>query len=141
MAAAGMFYDPNVHLVFQNYFDHKDRFLGQGNYTEEGFAQMRTAKRLEGARSARAIQTKAHPTPNENEFGGKVELGRIGGTRWNVVRWETRWPGLMARGAWGGAVPSVGRTQLEAQVTWYTRILHYARSAEVVEIVGGGSND
>jgi imidazolonepropionase-like amidohydrolase len=44
MADAGMFYDPNVHLVFQNYFDHKDRFLGQGNYTEEGFAQMRKAK-------------------------------------------------------------------------------------------------
>jgi imidazolonepropionase-like amidohydrolase len=29
--------------VFQNYFDHKARFLGQGNYTEEGFAQMQKA--------------------------------------------------------------------------------------------------
>jgi imidazolonepropionase-like amidohydrolase len=44
MADRGMYYDPNVHLVFQNYFDHKARFLGQGNYTEEGFAQMRTAQ-------------------------------------------------------------------------------------------------
>jgi imidazolonepropionase-like amidohydrolase len=43
MAGAGMYYDPNVHLVFQNYFDHKARFLGQGNYTEEGFAQMQKA--------------------------------------------------------------------------------------------------
>ena len=44
MAERGMYYDPNVHLVFQNYFDHKAQFLGQGNYTEEGFAQMRGAK-------------------------------------------------------------------------------------------------
>jgi imidazolonepropionase-like amidohydrolase len=43
MAEQKMYYDPNVYLVFQNYFDHKDRFLGQGNYTEEGFAQMRDA--------------------------------------------------------------------------------------------------
>jgi imidazolonepropionase-like amidohydrolase len=43
MAEQKMYFDPNVHLVFQNYFDHKDRFLGQGNYTEEGFAQMRGA--------------------------------------------------------------------------------------------------
>lgn len=43
MAERGMYYDPNVHLVFQNYFDHKERFLGQGNYTEEGFAHMRKA--------------------------------------------------------------------------------------------------
>jgi imidazolonepropionase-like amidohydrolase len=41
MARHGMFYDPNVHLVFQNYFDHRASFLGQGNYTEEGFALMR----------------------------------------------------------------------------------------------------
>jgi imidazolonepropionase-like amidohydrolase len=44
MALAGMFYDPNVHLVFQNYFDNKAKFLGQGNYTEEGFAHMQRAK-------------------------------------------------------------------------------------------------
>ena len=43
MAAYGMFFDPNVHLVFQNYFDHEANFLGQGNYTQEGFAQMRRA--------------------------------------------------------------------------------------------------
>jgi imidazolonepropionase-like amidohydrolase len=43
MAAHGMYFDPNVHLVFQNYFDHETSFLGQGNYTKEGFAQMRQA--------------------------------------------------------------------------------------------------
>ena len=43
MAAHGMYFDPNVHLVFQNYFDHETNFLGQGNYTKEGFTQMRQA--------------------------------------------------------------------------------------------------
>jgi len=43
MATHGMFFDPNVYLVFQNYFDHEANFLGQGNYTKEGFAQMRKA--------------------------------------------------------------------------------------------------
>ncbi len=40
MASAGTFYDPHTHLVLQNYFDNKPRFLGVGNYTEEGFAHM-----------------------------------------------------------------------------------------------------
>jgi imidazolonepropionase-like amidohydrolase len=43
MARAGMYFDPNVHLVFQNYFDHEANFLGQGNYTKEGFLHMRKA--------------------------------------------------------------------------------------------------
>ncbi|GBD32699.1 Adenine deaminase [bacterium HR33] len=43
MADAGTFYDPNIHLIFRNYFENKDRYLGVGNYTEEGFAQMERA--------------------------------------------------------------------------------------------------
>jgi imidazolonepropionase-like amidohydrolase len=43
MAARGVYLDPNLHLVFQNYFDHKARFLGVGNYTEAGFAAMEKA--------------------------------------------------------------------------------------------------
>ncbi|HEX9580432.1 MAG TPA: amidohydrolase family protein, partial [Gemmatimonadales bacterium] len=43
MAARGTFYDPHIGLIFQNYFDHQDRYLGVGNYTAEGFAQMRLA--------------------------------------------------------------------------------------------------
>lgn len=57
MAERGMYYDPNVHLVFQNYFDHKAQFLGQGNYTEEGFAQMRTAKEAMVGVFRRALAT------------------------------------------------------------------------------------
>ena len=40
MAEAGVFYDPHTSLVIQNYLDNKERFLGIGNYTEEGFRQM-----------------------------------------------------------------------------------------------------
>ena len=43
MAERGVFFDPNTHLIFQNYFDNKDRYLGIGNYSEEGFAQMEKA--------------------------------------------------------------------------------------------------
>ncbi len=43
MAQEGVFYDPNTHLIFQNYFDNKDRYLGIGNYNDEGFRQMAAA--------------------------------------------------------------------------------------------------
>jgi imidazolonepropionase-like amidohydrolase len=43
MAEHGTFFDPNIDLVFRNYFENKAHFLGIGNYTEEGFAQMQTA--------------------------------------------------------------------------------------------------
>ena len=44
MARHGTFFDPNVHLVLQNYFDHRDKFIGIGNYTAEGFAHMERLK-------------------------------------------------------------------------------------------------
>jgi imidazolonepropionase-like amidohydrolase len=40
MAERGTYYDPNIGLVLQNYLENKPRFLGQGNYNEEGFAFM-----------------------------------------------------------------------------------------------------
>ncbi|HXV85925.1 MAG TPA: amidohydrolase family protein [Gemmatimonadales bacterium] len=43
MAQQGTFYDPHIGLIFQNYFDNETRYLGVGNYTAEGFAQMRLA--------------------------------------------------------------------------------------------------
>jgi imidazolonepropionase-like amidohydrolase len=45
LADAGVYFDPNIGLVTQNYLENKSRFLGIGNYTEEGFASM--AKALE----------------------------------------------------------------------------------------------
>lgn len=43
LADNGTYFVPNIHLVFQNYFEHEDRFLGVGGYTEEGFEAMREA--------------------------------------------------------------------------------------------------
>jgi imidazolonepropionase-like amidohydrolase len=40
MAERGTYFDPNVGLVLQNYLENKAKFLGIGNYTEEGFAAM-----------------------------------------------------------------------------------------------------
>ena len=42
MADRGVYFDPNF-LVLHNYLDNKPKFLGIGNYTEEGFAYMEKA--------------------------------------------------------------------------------------------------
>ena len=43
MADKGTYFDPNVGVVLQNYLENKAKFLGIGNYTEEGFAAMEKA--------------------------------------------------------------------------------------------------
>jgi imidazolonepropionase-like amidohydrolase len=43
MAARGTYYDPQCSLVFRNYLDHRQRFQGLGNFTDEGFASMEKA--------------------------------------------------------------------------------------------------
>jgi len=43
MAEHGTYFDPNIDLVFRNYFENRSHYLGIGNYTEEGFAQMKLA--------------------------------------------------------------------------------------------------
>ena len=44
MAERGTYLDPHVGLVWANYQEHKDSFLGTGNYTEAGFARMEEAR-------------------------------------------------------------------------------------------------
>jgi len=57
LAANGTFYDPNIHLIFQNYFDNEEGYLGIGGYTREGFEQMRAAvpRALEAFRTALGV--------------------------------------------------------------------------------------
>lgn len=43
LAKRRTFLDPNVHLIFRNYFENREHFLGTGNFTAEGFAQMEKA--------------------------------------------------------------------------------------------------
>jgi imidazolonepropionase-like amidohydrolase len=40
MVQHGTYYDPNIGLVLQNYFDNKAKYLGIENYNEQGFAFM-----------------------------------------------------------------------------------------------------
>ncbi len=42
MSERGVYFDPNF-LVLHNYLDNKPKFLGIGNYTEEGFSYMEKA--------------------------------------------------------------------------------------------------
>jgi len=43
MADHGVYFDPNIGLVLQNYIENKAKFLGIGNYNDEGFAFMEKA--------------------------------------------------------------------------------------------------
>jgi imidazolonepropionase-like amidohydrolase len=57
LADRGVFFDPNIGLVTQNYLENKARFLGVGNYTEEGFAAMEKALGLKDAMFSAALKT------------------------------------------------------------------------------------
>jgi imidazolonepropionase-like amidohydrolase len=57
MAERGVYFDPHIGLVLQNYLRNKSRFLGIGNYTEEGFAHMEKAIGLNNAMIKKAVAT------------------------------------------------------------------------------------
>ncbi|MGE0462274.1 MAG: amidohydrolase family protein [Vicinamibacterales bacterium] len=57
LADRGVFFDPNIGLVTQNYLENKARFLGVGNYTEEGFAAMEKALAMKDAMFTAALKT------------------------------------------------------------------------------------
>lgn len=57
MAEKGVWFDPNIGLVTQNYLENKQRFLGVGNYTEEGFAAMEKALGLKDQMFKLALTT------------------------------------------------------------------------------------
>jgi imidazolonepropionase-like amidohydrolase len=46
MAKHGTYYDPNIGLVLQNYLENREKFLGIGNYNEQGFAFMEKGKSI-----------------------------------------------------------------------------------------------
>lgn len=57
LADSGVYFDPNIGLVTQNYLENKARFLGIGNYTEEGFASMEKALGLRAPMFSTALKT------------------------------------------------------------------------------------
>ncbi|MGQ0735386.1 MAG: amidohydrolase family protein [Acidobacteriota bacterium] len=56
LADRGVWFDPNIGLVTQNYLENKHRFLGIGNYTEEGFDAMEKALGLKSAMFSAALK-------------------------------------------------------------------------------------
>jgi imidazolonepropionase-like amidohydrolase len=56
MKDANVFFDPNIGLVLQNYIENKDKYMGSGNFNEEGFAFMEKAVPTMGAVFNRALK-------------------------------------------------------------------------------------
>lgn len=56
LAQRGTFFDPHVGLVIHNYLDNKAKFLGIGNYNEEGFSAMERALPLNVNLCKRALK-------------------------------------------------------------------------------------
>src|SRR5437763_1012600 len=57
MADKGVYFDPNVGVVLQNYLANKAHYLGIGNYNEEGFAFMEKGLALNEAMIKKAVAT------------------------------------------------------------------------------------
>jgi imidazolonepropionase-like amidohydrolase len=57
MADKGVYFDPNVGVVLQNYLENKAKFLGIGNYNEEGFAYMQKGLAINEAMIKKAVAT------------------------------------------------------------------------------------
>ena len=58
MVERGTFFEPNIGLVSQNYIESRDRYLGIGNYDEQGFRLMEEGITLKLAMFRRAL---THP--------------------------------------------------------------------------------
>ncbi|MES1242975.1 MAG: amidohydrolase family protein [Acidobacteriota bacterium] len=57
LADHGTWFDPNLDLVFRNYFENKEHFVGIDSYTEEGFEQMKKAVPLALGMFKQALKT------------------------------------------------------------------------------------
>jgi imidazolonepropionase-like amidohydrolase len=57
MADRGVYFDPQVCLVFRNYLDNRAKYEGIGNYNEAGFSSMEKALPIAAQMYKRAIHT------------------------------------------------------------------------------------
>jgi imidazolonepropionase-like amidohydrolase len=55
MAERGVYFDPNVGVVMQNYLRNRAKFLGTADYTEAGFTAMEQTMRLNAVLIRKAI--------------------------------------------------------------------------------------
>ena len=57
MADKGVYFDPNVGVVLQNYLKNRDKYNGIGNYNDEGFAYMEKGLSINAAMIKKAVAT------------------------------------------------------------------------------------
>jgi len=57
MADKGVYFDPNVGVVLQNYLKNRDKYNGIGNYNDEGFAYMEKGLGLNKTMIQKAVKT------------------------------------------------------------------------------------
>jgi imidazolonepropionase-like amidohydrolase len=57
MAERGVYFDPHVGVVMQNYLRNRSKFLGVADYTEAGFVSMEHAMKLNAAMIRKAVAT------------------------------------------------------------------------------------
>ena len=57
LAARGTYFDPQCGLVFRNYLDNREHYLGIGNYNDAGFAAMESAMPTAVAAVRKALAT------------------------------------------------------------------------------------
>jgi imidazolonepropionase-like amidohydrolase len=57
MADKGVYFDPNVGVVLQNYLKNRDKYNGIGNYNDEGFAYMEKGLAINAAMMKKAVAT------------------------------------------------------------------------------------
>lgn len=85
MAREGVYLDPNVDLVMRNYFENAERFLGVGNYTEEGFRQMRAAQP-----KALTVFREGLRVPGLKMVFGTDAVAGAHGRNWEELRYRVR---------------------------------------------------
>jgi imidazolonepropionase-like amidohydrolase len=57
MADKGVYFDPNIGVVLQNYLKNRDKYNGIGNYNDEGFAYMEKGLALNKTMIQKAVAT------------------------------------------------------------------------------------
>lgn len=57
MADKGVYFDPNIGVVLQNYLKNRDKYNGIGNYNDEGFAYMEKGLGLNKTMIRKAVAT------------------------------------------------------------------------------------
>jgi imidazolonepropionase-like amidohydrolase len=62
MVQRGTYFDSNNHLLLHNYIENKARYLGSGNFTDEGFAYMEKGLRLGNDTFKRALSKRVKMT-------------------------------------------------------------------------------